>query len=205
MSRLHYNQIFTVWLTSVMINVYVWSYSSVYSCTTHVSPSTTKKISSYNSSWKLQLSVCETSSAADGSVWLLWPPWPLETYINPSSLTGFSVFKVQVEGCLPSQPVVLNFHIPHWEVCKFNVHEHTQTYVCPHSKWIMACEKEGGEASTKHNVCPSLLMSRRSCRSLSNQSPPFPTRLCQEPFFTLAQDPSPPIPNNLSVLIKQKC
>lgn len=99
---------------------------------TRTSPSTTKTISSYNSSWKLQLSVCETSSAADGSVWMLWPPWPLETYINPSSLTGLSVFKVQVEGCLPSQPVVLNFHIPHWEVCKFNVHEQTQIYMCAH-------------------------------------------------------------------------
>lgn len=64
-------------------------------------------------------------SAADGSVQLPEPPWPLVTYINPLSLMGLSVFKVQVERRLPSQPVVLNFHIPNREVCEFYVHEHT--------------------------------------------------------------------------------
>lgn len=98
----------------------------LWSRTTFVVPSTTKI---FKLVFKLEVSfislLLKEISAADGSVQLPEPPWPLVTYINPLSLMGLSVFKVQVERRLPSQPVVLNFHIPNREVCEFYVHEHT--------------------------------------------------------------------------------
>lgn len=58
-------------------------------------------------------------------------PWPVVTYINPLPLREASKFKTQVERCLPSQPAVLNFHIPTEEahfMCT-DTHKHTHVII----------------------------------------------------------------------------
>lgn len=106
-SQLYYNHIFTVCFT-LMNTVSMWSHS------TFDLPSTTKIFRLQAGSYIGLLQMVHCSSPS--------PSWPLVTCANPLSLTGLCVFKVQVERCLSSQPVVLNIHIPKGEVCVFYVH-----------------------------------------------------------------------------------
>lgn len=76
-------------------------------------------------------------------------PWPVVTYINPLPLREASKLKTQVERCLPSQPVVLNFHIPTEEahfMCT-DTHKHARVIIVwkkPPENMILVLVRFGG-------------------------------------------------------------
>ena len=76
--------------------------------------------------------------AADGKVQLLKLPSQLVTYINPLSLTGISVFKVQVEKMFTT--VTYGLELPHSKlrgVRGLCVGTHINLCADTRSKWIM--------------------------------------------------------------------